>query len=88
MYPSSSFVRGYEPVSLGLGGGEIHYGILRRINSDSVALVVGPGVEHRFATSAITEIDRGTVSLMPPGVDKMLSERELADLIAFLRSLR
>ena len=88
VYPSSNFVRSYEPVILGLRDGKTYYGMLKQASADSVVLVVGPGADHRFAKSEITEIDPGTVSLMPPGVDKLISKQELADLITFLKSLR
>ncbi len=88
MYPSSNFVRSYEPVILGLRDGAIHHGMLKQASADSVLLVVGPGADHRFAKSEITEINPGTVSLMPPAVDELISKQELADLITFLKSLR
>ena len=88
VYPSSNFVRSYEPVILGLRDGATHYGMLRQASADRVVLDIGPGADHRFAKSEILEINPGTVSLMPAGVDKLLSGQELADLITFLESLR
>jgi putative heme-binding domain-containing protein len=88
VYPSSNFVRSYEPVTLGLRDGGTYYGILKQASADSVVLVVAPGVDHRFVKSKIAEIHPSPISLMPTGVDKAISTQELADLIAFLQSLQ
>ncbi len=53
-----------------------------------MALVSGAGTEQRFARADIVEIRPGTVSIMPEGLDQQLSKQEVADLIAFLRSLK
>jgi hypothetical protein len=36
----------------------------------------------------IAEITPSPVSLMPAGLDRVLTQQELADLIAFLKSLK
>ncbi len=89
VYPSSNFVRSYEPVSLKTRTGTTHYGILKEASSDHVALVLGPGgAEQRIAKSDIAEIEPGPVSLMPLGMDAVLSPQELGDLVVFLKSLQ
>jgi putative membrane-bound dehydrogenase-like protein len=88
VYPSASFARAYEPVIVETKDGEQHSGILKREAADSVQLVEGAGVEQRFARSDITSMRPGTVSVMPEGLDQQLTKQELADLVAFLRSLK
>jgi len=49
---------------------------------------MGPGAEQRIARSDIEEISPGAVSLMPQGLDAVISEQDLADLVVFLKSLK
>ncbi|HMJ66444.1 MAG TPA: HEAT repeat domain-containing protein, partial [Candidatus Binatia bacterium] len=88
VYPSASFARAYEPVIVETKDGEQHSGIVKREAADSVQLVEGAGVEQRFARSDITSMRPGTVSVMPEGLDQQLTQQELADLVAFLKSLK
>ncbi len=88
VYPSSSYVRSYEPVLLRLRSGEEHYGILRDETPDSVRLATGPATEIKLPRKDITTMTEGVMSLMPPGFDGLLSPQELADLVTYLLTLR
>lgn len=88
VYPSSNFVRSYEPVILQTVDGEDYSGILRDETSESVVLVMGAGSERRFSRKEIAEITPGSVSTMPQGLDQQLSKQQMADLIVFLKSLQ
>ncbi|MFK5922375.1 MAG: HEAT repeat domain-containing protein [Verrucomicrobiota bacterium] len=88
IYPSSNFVRSFEPVTLKTKSGAALYGMLKEASSDHVALVLGPGAEQRIARVDVAEITPGAVSLMPQGLDAVMSEQELADLVVFLKSLK
>ena len=88
IYPSASFVRSYEPAVVVMKAGDEHHGILRKDAPEEVVLATGPASELRLTRSDIAEVRPGTVSLMPPGYDQMLSEQELADLVAFLKASR
>ncbi len=85
VFPSTSFVRSYEPVVIETKSGEVHNGVLREDSRDEVLLVTGAETRIRLARTEIAEIRPGTVSVMPSGLDQLLSERELADLLAFLK---
>ena len=85
VFPSASFVRSYEPVVIETKSGEIHNGVLREDAQDEVMLVTGAESRVRLARTEIAEIRPGTVSVMPSGLDQLLSEQELADLLAFLK---
>jgi len=82
--PSSSFVQGYEPFSVTTRDGAQHFGLLRKNSPDEVLLATGPQTEDRLARADVTEMQPGTVSLMPQGYDQLLTLQELADLVAFL----
>ena len=88
IYPSSNFVRSYEPVTLKTKAGGALYGILKETSSDHVALVMGPGAEQRISKADVAEIAPGAVSLMPQGLDAVISSQDLADLVVFLKSLK
>jgi putative heme-binding domain-containing protein len=88
VFPSASFVRSFEPVVARARSGEETVGILRNENSESVTLSTGPGADQRIARADLAEIVPGTVSLMPPGLDQVLTRQQLADLLAFLKATR
>jgi len=88
VYPSSNFVRSYEPVSLKTKAGGTLYGILKEASSDHVSLAIGPSAEQRITKTDIVEITPGPVSLMPQGLDAVMTPQDLADLVVFLKSLK
>lgn len=88
IYPSASFARAYEPVIVETRDGEEYSGIVKRETPDGVQLLTGPGVEQNFARADITSVRPGALSVMPEGLDEQLTRQELADLMAFLKSLK
>jgi putative heme-binding domain-containing protein len=88
LFPSASLVRSYEPILVLTTDGRQLNGVIKNETSDEIVLVTGPNKEERLARSDIEAQKPSTVSVMPAGLDKQLSEQELADLIAFLRSLK
>lgn len=82
--PSATFVQGYEPFTVTTRDGVQHFGLLRKNSPDEVLLATGPQTEERLARADVTEMQPGSASLMPQGLDQILSVQELADLIAFL----
>jgi putative membrane-bound dehydrogenase-like protein len=88
VYPSASFARAYEPTIVETRDGEVHSGVVKRETSDSIDLLTGPGAEQRFSRAEISTVRPGSLSLMPEGLDQQLTRQELADLVAFLKSLK
>ncbi len=88
VFPSASFVRGYEPYVVTTNDGRLQTGILGRETPEAVYLITAERAEVRIPRSAIDTIERGRVSIMPQGLETQLSRQELADLIAYLQSLR
>ena len=88
VFPNASFVRSYESVLVKTKSGEIHNGVLRKEDNDEVLLATDARTEVRIARSEIAEMRPGTVSVMPSGLDEQLTQRELADLLAFLKNTR
>jgi putative membrane-bound dehydrogenase-like protein len=88
IFPSATFVRGYEPFVATTKGGETHGGILRKDAPDEIILATGPDTETRLARADLVDLQPGPVSPMPPGMDAILSREEIADLVTFLKSLQ
>jgi putative membrane-bound dehydrogenase-like protein len=86
VFPSASFARGYEPYTIVTRDGQIHAGIIARETPEAVYLNTPD--EERIFRSRIEAIRPGRLSTMPQGLDAQMSAQELADLIAFLASLR
>jgi putative membrane-bound dehydrogenase-like protein len=88
LFPSASFVRSYEPLTVRTKDGKVFNGIPKKDAPDEIVLVLAADKEQRIAREEIEEVQPGKVSIMPAGLDKQLSEQELADLIAFLRACK
>ncbi len=86
MYPSAALVRGYETVSVSLRNGGSQSGIVRKETAGELVLATGPDSEVSVPRADVADVQPGTLSLMPPGMDVILSPAELADLVAFLKS--
>jgi putative membrane-bound dehydrogenase-like protein len=88
VYPSASFVRSYEPVTVATKDGEERLGILRRDDDRGVTLVTGPTAVQEIRREDIAEVRPSTVSIMPAGLEEQLSRQDLSDLLAFLKNTK
>jgi putative membrane-bound dehydrogenase-like protein len=88
VYPSASFARTFEPYVVKMKDGAVEAGVISRETADAVYLTTGPRSEKRFERAKIKEFRRSDVSVMPQGLDAQLTGQELADLIAYLGSLK
>jgi putative heme-binding domain-containing protein len=88
VYPSASLVRGYEPVVAALDDGRALQGLLLHDTPDAVVLRLADGSDVRLARSGLEELRSTSTSLMPQGLETTLARAELADLLAYLQSLR
>jgi putative membrane-bound dehydrogenase-like protein len=88
VFPSASFARGYEPLTVATDEGQVISGTITRETADAIYLFNNSRVEVRVSRSSIESLSQSTVSIMPEGMDVQLGPQELADLIAFLGSLR
>ena len=86
LFPSATIVREFEPVAIDTAGGESLLGVIRRQATDSVVLVDAAGQEHAVARDQIAAMHTLPVSLMPAGLERTLSQQELLDIVAYLRS--
>jgi putative heme-binding domain-containing protein len=86
VYPSASFVRSYEPYTVTTKSGTIIGGLLQKDAPDEIVLVAGPDGETRLPRQEVAEMAPGTISIMPQGLDGLMTKEELADLLAFLKT--
>ena len=84
LVPNASFVRSYEPVVVVTKSGRIVTGILQEDGPDGLRIAVGPAAVDRIPREQIEEMTPGKVSVMPAGVEKLLSPQDMADLLEFL----
>lgn len=85
VFPSSTFVPGYEPVHVETAK-ESLTGIIGEQTADAVVLRTGANAETRLPRSAIKSIEPSTVSVMPEGLDTGITQAEFLDLLAFLQA--
>jgi putative heme-binding domain-containing protein len=88
VFPNASFVRSYEPFIVATKGGEDFSGIIKKDAPDELVLATGPETEQRIARAEVASVRPGAVSLMPAGMDTILTKQEFADLLAFLKAAK
>ena len=88
VFPSASLVRSYETMQVSTSGGDVLAGIVRDQGAGHVSLGVSPEKTIRIDRGNIKNIEPLNVSLMPAGMDQVLTRQELADLIAYLEASR
>ena len=86
LFPSLSFVRSYEPISLVTTNGRVLNGIVKNETADEITLVMDHQKILQISLDEIEERRPGAVSIMPAGLEKHLSAQQLADLVRFLKS--
>ncbi len=83
--PSESFVPGHEVYRVETSDA-VYSGMLASRAPDAVVLVTGPNDQVRIPRQQVVKMGPSPVSLMPEGFDEVLSPKEMADLLAFLRA--
>jgi putative membrane-bound dehydrogenase-like protein len=86
--PSVSFARGYEAFTAVTASGQVHTGVITRETPEAIYLFSTDRVETRVPRAEVETLAQSTVSIMPEGMEAQLNRQELADLIAFLQSLK
>ena len=86
LFPSASFAREYDTYRIQTATTS-HTGVLKAQLTDAVVVEVAPGAAIRVPRVDVEAIEPLSVSMMPPGLEQLLTDAELADLVAFLESL-
>jgi len=86
--PSASLVRQYEAFSIVTTEGRVFTGLIARETEDAIYVQQQTGDPVMVPRNEIDELVPSTVSIMPNDLDKALSRQDLADLIAYLKTLK
>jgi quinoprotein glucose dehydrogenase len=87
MKPNAQIAPGFESVLLKLKGNVTVGGILKKETDNEIVLADPNEGEQEIDKADIISRSKG-LSPMPEGMDKMLTKRELRDLVEFLASLK
>lgn len=87
-FPSATIARGYESFQLTLRDGRTFVGTVPKETADTLFVRTADGVENALARSDVAKFEPVSTSLMPPGLDRVLEPKVLADLVAYLKSLQ
>ena len=66
--------------------GQIFSGLLATETSDAVVLKMAEGKQETIGRAQIEDLKVSDVSLMPEGIEKELTIRNMADLLEFLKN--
>jgi putative heme-binding domain-containing protein len=83
VYPGATFVREFETYSINTKSGK-YTGIIKLRTPEVIVLETSPQSSVRIARNDIITTEVLDVSMMPPGLDKLLTRQEMADLMTFL----
>src|SRR5262249_55936636 len=85
--PSKDVSPRYRTTQLTTAAGQVYQGLIVYEAVDSVLLQTGPATTVRLAHRQITDRRLTLTSLMPTGLLDRLSDGEIGDLYAYLKSL-
>jgi putative membrane-bound dehydrogenase-like protein len=86
--PDYEITPGYEAYTVETQDARSILGRLESEAPNSVTLRDAAGQAHTILRTDVTAMTAGTASLMPAGLDQMMSAQDLADLIAYLKRLQ
>ncbi len=88
LMPSVTIVQGYDAWTVATKEGKVLNGLLAGETSDEIVLATGAEETVRLRRDEIEATRPSTTSIMPEGMGQLLTPRELADLVAFLKSCK
>jgi putative heme-binding domain-containing protein len=86
--PSKDVSPRYRTTQIVTSEGKVYQGIIIYEAVDSIILQTGPAATMRLANKQIAERRLTATSLMPTGLIDRLTDRDIADLYAYLKELK
>lgn len=83
LYPGVSFVREYETYQVKTKS-HVYTGIIKEQNGSMVRIDISPQESVRIPAKEIVSIEIKNKSMMPEGLDALLTDQEFSDLMAFI----
>jgi putative heme-binding domain-containing protein len=87
-FPNATIARGYETFQISTKDGRNLLGRIPRETADAVVIQTPDGSESQVLRADISKFEPVATSLMPPGLDRVLEPKALADLVAYFKSLQ
>ncbi|MCA8995438.1 MAG: HEAT repeat domain-containing protein, partial [Planctomycetaceae bacterium] len=88
LFPSVSFAREFEPYAVATSDGKVFTGLIVRETEETITIQQQTGDPVSIARDDIEQIAPSPVSIMPQGLDTGLTDEQIGDLVAYLRSLQ
>lgn len=85
--PSKDISPRYRTTQVETAEGKVYQGLVIYEAVDSLILQTGPSASIRLANKQVTSRRTTDISLMPAGLLDMVADKEIADLLAYLKSL-
>jgi len=86
--PSAKIAQGFDTYQFVMDDGQSHIGFVVRESAKTVSIRHASGIAQELAKGEILERKKGTQSMMPVGLVVNLTPEQLADLLAYLESLK
>jgi putative heme-binding domain-containing protein len=86
LFPSATIARDYEAHAIELANGQTFVAVINRSLPEAVVVADVSGEQRTLPRAQITSMQPLPTSLMPTGLDRVLTEEELLDVVAYLRS--
>jgi len=86
--PNKKIAQGFDTWAIAMQDGKVFTGFVVLESAETVTLRDATGVSHELIQDQIEDRVKQEISMMPPGIVGNLSPEQLADLIAWLESLR
>jgi putative heme-binding domain-containing protein len=86
--PSAGVAPEFRAYSITTRNGQVHAGLLFQETVEAIYLRTAPTARARITRSDIEEIALSPVSVMPDGLERLLTRQELSDLVEFLATQR
>jgi len=88
LYPSKAIREGYQRVEVELKNDETYEGMVKAETNDELTLRDANGNNRRVSKADIKDRRNSQLSLMPEGMEAVMTLQEFADLVAYLVSLK
>ena len=86
--PSASLARGYQTFQFITVNGKVGGGVIARETATTITFRNAQRAAVVIRRSQIEELAPVRISVMPQGLDRVMSRDELRDLLAYLESLK
>lgn len=86
--PSKKIAQGFDTWAIAMDDGKIYTGFIVLESAETVTLRDATGISHELIQDQIEDRVKQEISMMPQGIVANLNPEQLADLLAYLESLR